>query len=156
MDFYIVAGEAVALPYRAQDAEGMWWDDLANNSAGRTECGYTELAPAQPSYDPATQQISWQNGGWVVTALPSTPSAPIILDSLGYQMLYTSDERINMRKAAETDPQVADWVALASSPGNFDLSDPRLIAMVDGSVAKGLVTSARATQVLAGQAPPTS
>lgn len=40
------------------------------------DAGYVE-APAQPAYDPATQQLGWDGEDWEVTALPPPPLTPI-------------------------------------------------------------------------------
>ena len=65
-------GAPQALPFRDIDADNNMWTDLANNEEGRAACGWTE-APAMPDYDPATQDIAWVDGAWVVTDRPPPP-----------------------------------------------------------------------------------
>ena len=78
-------------------------------------------------------------------------------DFLGFVGLFTSTEQSAIAAAAVSDPQLMLYcLAAAGAPGGVIwLDDDRVVSGVAYLVTKGVITSDRAAQVLAGTPPPT-
>lgn len=80
-------------------------------------------------------------------------SAPLI--TVGrFKLLMTQAERIAIRAAAASSPQVEDFLDLLDGfTEGVSLSDPLLVAAIGQMQAAGLLSEPRAAAVLAGEAP---
>lgn len=69
-----------------------------------------------------------------------------------YQFLlrFTPAERASFRAAGATDPNVADFQELAQAAQEIVADDPMTVAGMDYLVAQGLLTRARADEILGG------
>lgn len=166
-------GAPQALPAIDYDAAGQPWTDLASNAEGRAACGWT-LAPAQPSYDPSTEEVVWVDGAWEVRALPPAPEPalqPIRVTKIDFSRLFTLSERAALNAAKATiramtptdyaDPAKEPLVQLEIVVESFDLPaefieldhPDTVIAVGTVLVNAGILTPARAAEVLANTPP---
>lgn len=106
------------------------------------------LADLSAALDPCPPELA--GDGFFPVADP--PVLPIESD-LGFEELFTAAERIDIRTAAASSGALADWLDLLAKAPGVHLDDPATIAGVNALVGAGLITSARAAQILAG-APP--
>jgi hypothetical protein len=74
-----------------------------------------------------------------------------IMTRLEFQLLFTQNERAAIRSSA--DSSVQDFVELSKIAGHIDLTHATTISGVNHLQTVGLLSTARAAQVLAGQAP---
>lgn len=71
-----------------------------------------------------------------------------------FKLLFTQQERIDLRTAAQTNPQVEDFLdLLAGFTDGVSLLDPVMIVSVNQLVTEGLISQQRADEILAGQNP---
>lgn len=98
---------------------------------------------------PATCKWSPSRGGFV----DLMPAADLI--SVGrFKLLFTQAERIALRETAKTVPEVEDFLdLLAGFTGGVSLGDPVLTGAIGQLVPLGLLTSARAGEILSGTRP---
>lgn len=124
-----------------EEATQRRWTDLENSPEAREACGFVE-APAQPEFDPATQQLDWTGSEWTIVALPPQPEPPApSKDDLAARVMLERDTRIaggltfngvryQTRPEDETNVQGAFSLALAAvvtgagTPGNARWADP--------------------------------
>lgn len=76
---------------------------------------------------------------------PPAPSPP--LSPLAFLRRFTAAERVTVR--ASTDPYVQDFYRLLDRAAEVRLDDPDTVEGVDYLVQAGLLTSARAAEILA-------
>jgi hypothetical protein len=74
----------------------------------------------------------------------------IFFSSLDFLNRFTPSERASLRAAAQTDEKVADFSQLASAAQEIANNDPVTLAGMDYLVSVGLLTRARADEILGG------
>jgi hypothetical protein len=97
------------------------------------------------------ERVAWSpaKGGFVdiVTASP-------LLTVGRFKLLFTYQERAALRAAAQSSDLIADFLDLLNGfTDGVALDDPVLVASIQALVPAGLLTAARAEQVLAGISP---
>jgi hypothetical protein len=70
--------------------------------------------------------------------------------SFEFLQRFTPAERASFRAAAKTDDQVADFAQLAGAAQEIFNNDPVTLAGMDYLVSVGLLTRARADEILGG------
>ena len=98
----------------------------------------------------------WTYVGGVFTAPVPVPAAAPKLTSLEFMGLLTSAEQAAIAQAGQGNAMVFLWLLKLAGAMYVDLGDPATVAGVDALAATGLLTSARATAILANQAPAVS
>jgi hypothetical protein len=83
------------------------------------------------------------------TPPPAPPDYGRTVSPREFLQLFTATERKNIRNAAKTDDDVADWLALAQVPEPIRLQHPTTISGLNFLVSKSLLTSARRDAILA-------
>ena len=73
-----------------------------------------------------------------------------------YKLLFTSQERIAIRVERETDPVIDDFFDIIDDPRleGVDVNGPASVSAVNYMRDKGLLTEARAEDILANRVPP--
>ena len=96
----------------------------------------------------------WTYTGAVFVAPAPVVPPPVTLTPLMFMALLTPAEETAIATAALQNASVLLWLVKTSGASYVSLGDPATIAGVDAMVAAGLITAARAAQILANQAPP--
>jgi hypothetical protein len=94
---------------------------LHDDAGGVLESYWSELVPVQP---------------------------PRHISKLKFKQRMTTAERIAIRAAAETTPEVYDFMDLLSDATFADLDDPTLISGVNALEPLGLLAAGRASEIL--------
>ena len=124
------------------------------------------VAAAAPVYgvtignpaDKTTWTIQFQPGATVAqkaaaqAVLTGWVDPPPAMTFLNFLALFTSAEQ--MAFVSSTDVQMKLWITEAAGSGMISFADARLKAALDYAVSLGLLTSARESQILAGQPHP--
>ena len=71
------------------------------------------------------------------------------ITSLEFLTRFTAQERINIRLAAETNSNVADWMDLAQSAQMINLDDDRVTAALALFSAGGIISASRIPEITA-------
>lgn len=162
-------GVPASLPASDHDADGLPWDNLVDNADGRTACGYTK-APDWPDFDPTTQHAVWISDGWSIQALPTPAPAIVRVSRYEFSQLLTIEEKVKisaaraqiraMTPANYADNAYAGLVGLEQVLDAFDLptdieltAAATIYAVETVLVAAGIITSDRATHILANLPP---
>jgi hypothetical protein len=90
-------------------------------------------------------------GGWSYgTYQPDVvePVADMRITKLAFKQRFTQAERIAIREAAQTVPEVYDFEDLVNSASFIDLARPDTIAAVHYIEAGGLIAEGRAVEIL--------
>lgn len=131
---------------------------LIRNSDNAWLDGPLEQAPAPEEGERVIEvalgypdRVAWvpARGGFVdiVTAAP-------LLTVGRFKLLFTYQERAALRAAAQTSDLIADFLDLLNGfTDGVSLDDPVLIQSIEALVPAGLLTAARAEEVLAGTTP---
>ena len=124
-------------------------DDHFTGDPDAIEAGQRIVIAPLNMDDPDGLEWSQDRNGWVQKV------APVVLISIAaFMLLFTQAERIAIKVARATDPYVDDfWELLLACTGGVFLGHPVVGAGVQHLVDTSLITSARATQILAGEAP---
>lgn len=102
-------------------------------------------------------------GGWTYTSgsfappvakLPAAPVPVTQLTPLQFMALLEPSEETAIATAALSNAAILLWLVKTSGASYISLTDPQTVAGVNAMVTAGLLTQARATAILAGQAPP--
>ena len=96
--------------------------------------------------------------GWAYTGAVFVSPAPVVppaptLTPLEFMALLTPAEETAIATAALQNAAVLLWLVKTSGASYVSLGDPATVAGVDAMVTAGLLTAARAAQILANQAP---
>ena len=95
----------------------------------------------------------WTYAEGVFTAPVAIPVAAPKLTSLEFMSLLTATEQAAIAQAGQGNAMVFLWLLKLAGAMYVDLGDPATVAGVDALAAAGLLTSARATAILANQPP---
>jgi len=76
------------------------------------------------------------------------PPKPTVMSQIAFSKRFTPPERIAIRQAAATDPEVFDAMDMLDRTPNPDLVDPLLLECMHLLLSKGLLTQDRATAIL--------
>ena len=90
-------------------------------------------------------------GGWQYGTYAPEPAPEFVdmrITKLAFKQRFTQSERIAIRAAAETIPQVYDFEDLVNSATFIDLSRPDTIASVNAIEHLGLIEAGRASIIL--------
>lgn len=90
-------------------------------------------------------------GGWQYGTYAPEPAPEVVdmrITKLAFKHRFTQDERIAIRAAAETIPQVYDFQDLVNSATFIDLSRPDTIGAVNAIERLGLIEAGRALIIL--------
>jgi len=90
-------------------------------------------------------------GGWQYGTYAPEPAPEVVdmrITKLAFKQRFTQDERIAIRAAAETIPQVYDFQDLVNSATFIDLSRPDTIGSVNAIERLGLIEAGRASIIL--------
>ena len=90
-----------------------------------------------------------QNGNPRFVSPPPAPKKPAVFTAFQFLLRFTEAEREAFRAAAETDTKVADFMQLCTAASQVEANHPMTIAGMNYLVAQGLLTQARADEVLA-------
>jgi len=71
-----------------------------------------------------------------------------ILTKYAFSQRFTFQERVAIKQATQSDPEVAVLESDLKLAGNIDLDDPAVAASLDLLVSKGLLTPERKTEIL--------
>ena len=96
----------------------------------------------------------WTYTGAVFVAPAPVVPPPVTLTPLQFMGLLTAAEETAIATAALQNASVLLWLVKTSGASYVSLGDQATIAGVNAMVAAGLLTAARAAQILANQAPP--
>lgn len=99
---------------------------------------------------PAQQQAFLQ----VLAAHDPTKQPPPRLTYLQFRALFTAAENQAIMTAAQSNHAVLDWLLQAAGASEVNLADPQVKAGLDALAAAGLITTSRATAILANQPAP--
>ena len=91
--------------------------------------------------------LTWDANRQTFVAAPSSP--PASLSPLDFLRRFTVQERVAIRAAAATDPIIADFLDLLNRATEVHIDSPDTVAGVNYLVSIGLLSAARATEVLA-------
>jgi hypothetical protein len=102
---------------------------------------------------PAGATIGWTLSGSVWSA-PTSPGVDLsaTITFLQFMALFTPAEQAALIGSNDTTTKI--FVAMATGSGGMQLSNPEVIGGVNYVASIGIITTQRAAQVLAGQAPP--
>jgi len=89
-----------------------------------------------------------------LAAIAASRNPPAALTFLQFMDLFTSAEQTAL--VSETDTQTKLFIMMATGAGGIQLGNPEVIQGVNYVASIGIITTARAAQILAGQAPATS
>lgn len=90
-------------------------------------------------------------GGWQYGTYAPEPVPEVVdmrITKLAFKQRFTQDERIAIRAASESIPQVYDFQDLVNSATFIDLSRPDTIASVNAIERLGLIEAGRASIIL--------
>lgn len=123
-----------------------------------TDLDITHLFPASLTWFDVTslspQPVAgWLFSGTVFSEPPVKAAAAPKLTSLEFMGLLTTAEQTAIATAAQSNAAVLVWLLKISGATYVDLGDPATIGGVDAMSAAGLLTAARATAILANEAP---
>ena len=115
--------------------------------------------PASVTVVDVTSTSPQPSKGWTYTGAVFVAPAPVVppaptLTPLQFMALFTSAEETAIATAAQQSAAVLLWLVKTSGADYVSLGDANTIGGVNAIVAAGLLTAARAAQVLAGQSPP--
>jgi hypothetical protein len=111
------------------------------------------LANLPAALDPAAlEQLGYADTGFLPVADPPAPT-PTLLSDYDFLLLFTSDERIAIRAAAQSNGALYVWLDLLIRVNEVHLDDPKTIGGIDALVTAGLLTADRAALILAGTPP---
>ena len=87
---------------------------------------------------------------WVRNLLNFVPLPEArVLTRRAYLGLFTQQERINIRNAAGSSPELYDYLAMLELAEEIDLDDPDTVGAVNMLEMVGLIAAGRADEVLA-------
>lgn len=87
---------------------------------------------------------------WIPNSLSFAPkSTSRKLTKLQYLRRFTQQERINIRNAAGSSPELYDYLAMLELAEEIDLDDPDTVGAVNMLEMIGLIGAGRADEVLA-------
>lgn len=112
-------------------ANGKWIEGLPTESGQR----YRFMTP-----------VGYQYGTY--SPEPEPEVVDMRITKLAFKQRFTQDERIAIRAASETIPQVYDFQDLVNSATFIDLSRPDTIAAVNAIEQLGLIEAGRASIIL--------
>lgn len=101
---------------------------------------------AQPAY--AEIVVGTTGSG---SALPPVPPAPLppVISAIEFMNKFTYDEKLAITALGLTDPEVRLWYDQLIVSLSVSVSDPRVMAGVANLVTAGVLTQARADEILA-------
>lgn len=140
------------LPFRITLSDGTTRTDPTQFSAGDIASAGYVLAPDKPAYDAAAERVSWQDGAWVVEALPIVEPVHVAINKLEALALFRAitgmDDagELAMRK----DPNLELlWMKWATDvPQTIRRDNPVVGAFLDGLIATGHATPENKTAML--------
>jgi hypothetical protein len=91
----------------------------------------------------------------VQTVADPTPPPVTVVSSLAFRQLFTAAEGQAITQAAQTNAQLRMFIDDEGAAGVVDLTNPEVTTGIAMLMSAGLLTQARADQILAGT-PPTS
>jgi hypothetical protein len=92
--------------------------------------------------------------GITVSTVADPPPPPVtVISSLDFRQLFTTAERVAITEAAQTNTAIRVFIDDESAAGIVHLSDPEVTTGIAMCVTLGLLTQARASQILAGTPP---
>ena len=94
---------------------------------------------------PDMTRYEWDRGGLSFVA----KSTERKLTKLQYLRRFTQQERINIRNAAGSSPELYDYLAMLELAEEIDLDDPDTVGAVNMLEMVGLIAAGRADEVLA-------
>lgn len=148
--------------FYSKSTQGFYCDSLhaamPSDAVDVTDATYAALMTAQQ----AGQQITPDTNGNPIASVRAIPDpVPVTqVTPLQFYALFTNAEETAIYQAAyasaATNPALVIWLNKVSASTVISLTDPNTIANINALVTAGLLTAARAAQVLAAQAPPAS
>lgn len=153
MDLYSHNGARPArLPFRITLSDGTTRTDPAQFTPEDIASSGRVLAPDQPTFDTATQRVVWQDGAWMVEALPTVEPVYAAINKLEalalFRQITSMDDagELAMRK----DPALELlWLKWATDvPQVIRRENPVVGAFLDGLIATGYATAAHKTAML--------
>lgn len=118
--------------------------------------------PADPRNADWQKYQTWLAAANTPTTPPPLTPPPVVYQFLDFMALFTSAEQTAI--FASSDTQTKMFITMAAAAGGLQLSNPAVVAGVTylsqpptaTPPGPGLITAARATAILAGEAPPSS
>jgi len=165
------------LPDKDIGSAGRIWTHLANNPEGREACGW--LLVTEPEYDPYTEMLVWVTGDVTTPgyysvepkpANPVTPKPQYFITQKELMDLFTTTEQTKIKIEQKTvdemtaaqfsQPQSMVYQLFSVAMDQFErskaieLHNPQTIAAIKQIfVLLGIITSARADQILSNTPP---
>ena len=78
---------------------------------------------------------------------PPAPALPQRVTRLAFMQRFTQAERVAIRLAAKTAPEIEDYLAMVDAATFIDLTRADTIASVNALATAGLITQERATEI---------
>lgn len=126
-------------------------DELAAAGLGGTPCAWCPDGTYNIAMLPAAQQQTFLR---VLVAHDPTRLPAGILRYSQFRALFTAAENQAITIAAQSKYAVLDWLLQAAAAGGVNLADPQVKAGLDALAAAGLITTVRATAILANEPAP--
>lgn len=104
--------------------------------------------------NPQKIQIGWSYVNEVFNPPPPLPPPPPIITKVAMISRFTPEEYVGIVGATKTDVEVQAWYDLFQASSKVDLSDQRTVSGINSFVAKGLLTQARADEILNAEVQP--
>ncbi len=124
---------------------------LIANSTSVTRDADSATIPANPTlFDWQTYQ-AWLAAGNTPNPAPTPPAVVPSFTFLQFMALFAASEQAAI--VASSDTQIKLFTLMAAGAGSLQLNNAEVIAGVNYLATAGVITSARATAILAGQAP---
>jgi hypothetical protein len=96
--------------------------------------------------------------GWVAPVVVEVPAAPVVVESIKvspvqFKLLFTSTERVAIRAARTSDPEIEDFFSIIEDPRltEVDLGLSSTIEALDYLVLHNVITEARKAEILTGK-----
>lgn len=110
-----------------------------------TDGAFIPIAPGNLDYQ---AYLAWVAAGNIADPAPAAAAAPTLLTPLAFMARLTAAEQTAIATAGQSNASVLLFLLEVAGASYVSATDPRTIAGVNAIVAAGLLTAARAAQIL--------